>query len=179
MQREPGLTADDRVLAVTTLSFDIAVLELLLPLTVGARVVLASRETAADGRALAARLASSRATVMQATPATWRMLIDAGWGGTAGLKILCGGEALSRDLADALVARGAGVWNMYGPTETTVWSSVDRVRCGGATHDRATRSRTRGCMCWTRAASPCRSACPASCSSPATAWRAATSAVPS
>lgn len=130
MAREPGLAAHDVVLAVTTLAFDIAVLELLLPLTVGACTVLASRETAADARALRALLDDSGATLMQATPATWRMLLADGWDGKADLTALCGGEALPRPLADALLPRVAALWNMYGPTETTVWSTVARVAPG-------------------------------------------------
>lgn len=126
----PGMTAGDTICAVTTLSFDIAVLELLLPLTVGARIALAGRETAADGVALARLLETSGSTVMQATPATWRLLLEAGWRGQSGLRILSGGEALSRDLADQLLQRGDEVWNLYGPTETTVWSTVERVAAG-------------------------------------------------
>src|SRR3989454_1088856 len=127
MQAEPGLTANDILLAVTTTSFDIAALELFLPLIVGARVVLASRDTAADGRQLRQTLATSGATVMQATPATWRLLINAGWEGSDHLTILCGGESLPRELANELVGRGRSVWNMYGPSETTVWSTVYQV----------------------------------------------------
>ncbi|MFL6293834.1 MAG: amino acid adenylation domain-containing protein [Thermoanaerobaculia bacterium] len=127
MAREPGLRAGDTLLAVTTLAFDIAVLELLLPLWVGARVVVASREEAADGMLLRARLEESRATAMQATPATWRMLLEAGWQGRRDLKALCGGEALPRELADRLRARAGELWNVYGPTETTVWSAVHPV----------------------------------------------------
>ena len=130
MGREPGLTETDVLLSVTTLSFDIAALELYLPLIKGARVVLASRDDALDGERLMSRLSSSGATVMQATPATWRLLLESGWGGNPGLKVLCGGEALSRDLADELLRRVAAVWNMYGPTETTVWSSAWRVEPG-------------------------------------------------
>jgi amino acid adenylation domain-containing protein len=130
MAREPGLGAADAVCAVTTLSFDIAVLELLLPLSVGARIVLADRATAADGSALARLLASSGTTLMQATPATWRMLLDAGWRGQPGLRILCGGEALPRELADRLLGCGDALWNVYGPTETTVWSALERVTAG-------------------------------------------------
>jgi amino acid adenylation domain-containing protein/thioester reductase-like protein len=124
MQREPGLAAEDHLLAVTTLSFDIALLELLLPLICGARVTIASRETAVDGARLQQLLASAAITVMQATPATWRMLLEAGWAGKDDLKILCGGEALPPDLARQLVSRCASLWNMYGPTETTVWSTL-------------------------------------------------------
>jgi amino acid adenylation domain-containing protein len=127
MAREPGLTEEDVLLAVTTLSFDIAGLELFLPLTKGARIELASRETAADGAALARTLSTSGATVMQATPATWRMLFDSGWKGDRRLKVLCGGEALDRHLAARLVSGCGSVWNMYGPTETTIWSSLARI----------------------------------------------------
>jgi amino acid adenylation domain-containing protein len=134
MAHEPGLSADDRLLAVTTLSFDIAVLELLLPLAVGAEVVLASRETSAEGAALAGLLEESGATAMQATPSTWRMLIDAGWSGNAQFKAMCGGEALAPDLAAQLLPRCGSLWNLYGPTETTVWSTCARIV---ATPDRA------------------------------------------
>src|SRR6266516_3752451 len=127
VRREPGLTTADVLLSVTTLSFDIAALELYLPLITGARLVIASRETASDGRQLKQLLADCRATVMQATPATWRMLIDAEWTGRKDLKILCGGEALSRELANQLLARSGSLWNMYGPTETTIWSSIHRI----------------------------------------------------
>ncbi len=127
MRKRPGLTANDVVLAVTTLSFDIAVLELFLPLVTGARVVLASRSDATDGARLAKLMDSERITLLQATPATWRLLLAAGWRGRAGLKMLCGGEPLPRDLARELLPRGASLWNMYGPTETTVWSSVEPI----------------------------------------------------
>ena len=128
--RAPGLAAGDAICAVTTLSFDIALLELMLPLTVGARVVLADRETAGDGAALARLIESSASTVVQATPATWRMVLDAGWQGHARLRLLCGGEALPRELADRLLRCCGELWNMYGPTETTVWSTVERVQPG-------------------------------------------------
>src|ERR1051326_8589077 len=133
MAREPGISSSDVLLAVTTLSFDIAGLELFLPLTTGARLVLVNAETAADAFDLKARIASSGATVMQATPATWRMLIDAGWGEANGLKVLCGGEALSSDLADELLRRGVTLSNMYGPTETTIWSTTCPVETAGRT----------------------------------------------
>ncbi len=131
MQREPGFTPDDALLAVTTIAFDIAILELFLPLVSGGRIILASREVGADPRQLSELLCQSGCTVMQATPATWRGLIASGWQGNDGLRILCGGENMSRDLACALLARCGGLWNMYGPTETTIWSTVHRVRPGG------------------------------------------------
>jgi amino acid adenylation domain-containing protein len=129
MAKKPGLAARDRLLAVTTLSFDIAGLELFLPLVVGAQVVLAGKETTVDGSLLLKLARTSGATVMQATPATWRLMLEAGWNGTPTLKILCGGEALPRELANQLVSCGE-VWNMYGPTETTIWSSTSRVESG-------------------------------------------------
>jgi amino acid adenylation domain-containing protein len=131
MGREPGLHSSDVLLSVTTLAFDIAGLELYLPLITGARVVLVSRAVAADGIALARAIVDSRATVMQATPATWRMLLDTGWTNPSRVRILCGGEALPRGLANGLLASGAEVWNLYGPTETTIWSTVQRVGPAG------------------------------------------------
>lgn len=127
MHREPGITAADRFVSITTLSFDIAGLEIHGPLTVGGTVVLAPREAAADGILLADLLQTSQATMLQATPATWRLLLDSGWAGRRGLKLLCGGEALPRDLAERLLATGGELWNMYGPTETTIWSTTWRV----------------------------------------------------
>jgi amino acid adenylation domain-containing protein len=130
MQDEPGLDQSDVVAAVTTLSFDIAGLEIYLPLVTGATVVVISREEAGDGRKLQARLQQAGITVMQATPATWRLLLEAGWPGDRNLKILCGGEAFPRELANKLLPRCRSLWNMYGPTETTIWSSVYRVTEG-------------------------------------------------
>jgi amino acid adenylation domain-containing protein len=128
MLREPGLRPVDTMLAVTTISFDIAGLELFLPLMTGARVVIASREAASDGQQLSALMKKHGITVMQATPATWRLLLEAGWIGSPELKILCGGEAWTSTLAHELLSRCKSLWNMYGPTETTIWSSVARVR---------------------------------------------------
>jgi amino acid adenylation domain-containing protein len=127
MRERPGLNERDILLAVTTLSFDIAGLEIHLPLCVGAHMVLAAAEVAADGPRLLQLMSECGATVMQATPATWRLLLEAGWRKGGCLKILCGGEAMSRELADQLLDRASSVWNMYGPTETTVWSAIDRV----------------------------------------------------
>lgn len=124
MRGRPGIAQEDTLLAVTTLSFDIAALELFLPLTVGARVVVASRETASDATLLRKKLASCGATLMQATPASWRMLVASGWRNEGGLKILCGGEALPRDLATQLLKGTESFWNLYGPTETTIWSAL-------------------------------------------------------
>ena len=127
MVREPGLSANDILLAVTTLSFDIAGLEIFLPLIVGARAVIASRDIALDGRALRQLLQESNATVMQATPITWRMLVESGWRGSQGLKALCGGEVMPPELAREMIPRCSTLWNLYGPTETTIWSTVSRV----------------------------------------------------
>ncbi|HVC19694.1 MAG TPA: amino acid adenylation domain-containing protein [Vicinamibacterales bacterium] len=127
MRRTPGLDAGDRLLAVTTLSFDIAGLEVWLPLTTGATVVLAGADAMADGRALARLIEAERVTVMQATPVTWRLLQEAGWTNPHGIRVLVGGEALPQDLASYLKRVSRSVWNMYGPTETTVWSAVEPV----------------------------------------------------
>jgi amino acid adenylation domain-containing protein len=132
MQKEPGFSAADRLLAVTTLSFDISLLEMFLPLLSGASVVIASAEDVKDGRRLAKLLQSEDITVMQATPSTWQMLLDSGWEGQSGLRLFCGGEALTRRLANSLVNSAAEVWNLYGPTETTVWSTVERIAEGDA-----------------------------------------------
>jgi amino acid adenylation domain-containing protein len=130
MQREPGLTADDALLAVTTVCFDIAGLELFLPLLSGARIVIAGRETAVDGHALLQSFDRYGITVMQATPTTWRLLIEAGWDATKPVKVLCGGEALPAELARQLTARSSSIWNVYGPTETTIWSSCSQILPG-------------------------------------------------
>ncbi len=127
MACKPGLAANDVLLAVTTLSFDIALLELVLPLTRGARIAIATRDEAVSGVALRELLEQHGVTLMQATPTTWRLLLEAGWIGRRPFKALIGGEALPRDLADQLIARGVEVWNMYGPTETTVWSTCVRL----------------------------------------------------
>ena len=128
MREQPGLREEDTLLAITTLSFDIAALELFLPLVVGARVIVASRDVVADGAALMETLARTRTTVMQATPVTWHILLAAGWLGNRHLKILCGGEALPLELAQQLLPKAASLWNLYGPTETTIWSSVCQIK---------------------------------------------------
>ena len=134
MQRRPGLDAEDTMLAITTLAFDIAVLEIFLPLTCGARVVIAAGETIGDAEALIGLIERSGVSVMQATPTTLRMLLDAGWVGAPRLKVLCGGEAWTAELASELLPRCGSLWNMYGPTETTVWSAV--AQGGGRPADR-------------------------------------------
>jgi amino acid adenylation domain-containing protein len=128
MKHEPGLNSRDRLLAVTTISFDIHTLEIYLPLTVGGTIILVSRQVATDGLQLAAEMAKHDVTVMQATPATWRMLLTAKWAGKPNLKAICGGEALPQSLANNLLAKVASLWNIYGPTETTVWSTTGEVK---------------------------------------------------
>lgn len=127
MAETPGFTEADRLLAVTTVSFDISTLEIFLPLVTGGSLELVSAEIARDGHALLEIINATGTTVMQATPATWRLLLDAGWRGSRDLKILCGGEAMDPALASSLVGKGCQLWNLYGPTETTVWSTHWRV----------------------------------------------------
>ena len=127
MQQEPGLAPSDTLLAVTTLSFDIAGLELYLPLITGACVAICARPDASSPTALMDLMNRRCVTVMQATPATWLMLFEAGWRGNPNLKVLCGGESLPQELAGKLVSSCRELWNMYGPTETTIWSSVARI----------------------------------------------------
>ena len=167
--------AQDTLLAVTTLSFDIAVLELFLPLVVGARVVIAGREDVIDGNRLLALVAASGATVIQATPATWRLLLEAGWNGRPQIKVLCGGEALPRDLADA--PAGAilfGLEHVWSDRDHRLVGNVARRARSGADHDRAAdrehavlRGRWLG-------SARARSVYPANCSSAATESHAAT-----
>jgi amino acid adenylation domain-containing protein/thioester reductase-like protein len=133
MRLEPGLTAQDTILAVITISFDMSIPEIFLPLGVGAKIVVANAQEVSDGLLLAQAIEKSGATVMQATPATWRLLLATGWNGNQQLKILCGGEAMTRNLADQLLERSASLWNMYGPTETTVYSAVYQVQPGSDT----------------------------------------------
>ncbi|GAB3335658.1 hypothetical protein GCM10027299_44870 [Larkinella ripae] len=123
----PGMTPDDRLLAVTTISFDIAGLELFLPLLVGATLVLADTETTRDGRLLLEAIQKEPISVIQATPATYKLMLAAGWETPLPLKVLCCGEPLSKDLAEKLTARCASLWNMYGPTETTIYSTGKQI----------------------------------------------------
>jgi amino acid adenylation domain-containing protein len=127
MQRTPGIAADDCLVAVTTLSFDIAFMEMLLPLSVGAKVVIAGHDDVRDGAALRTLVETSKATMMQATPTGWRILVESGWAGHAQFRAVSGGEPLAIDLAEALLQRCGEVWNGYGPTETTVYSTFWRV----------------------------------------------------
>ncbi|MGC5053609.1 non-ribosomal peptide synthetase [Micromonospora sp. DT48] len=130
MAERPGMSAGEVLVAVTTFSFDISMLELLLPLSIGGTVVLAERDVVVDAVRLAALIDESGADLMQATPTTWRMLLDQGWRPAGSFRALVGGEALPPALATDLTAVVDETWNMYGPTETTIWSSVDRVGDG-------------------------------------------------
>lgn len=127
MSKAPGIKATDKLLAVTTLSFDIAELELLLPILNGASAVIVTKETTLDGNELKRIILNDSITIMQATPVTWRLLLEAGWNNETKIKMLCGGEALSKDLAEKLSTFGGELWNMYGPTETTIWSLVKKI----------------------------------------------------
>ena len=132
MAHTPGLKAGETLLAVTTVSFDIAGLELWLPLTVGATVVIASRDEALDSGALAELMERHQVDVFQATPATWRMLANSDWPGRKTLRGFTGGEPLSRDLAAALLPKLGQLWNLYGPTETTIYSTGCRIENASA-----------------------------------------------
>ena len=127
MQREPGLKSKDRVLAITPISFDISVLELFLPLITGAQTVILNNHDSKDSKILLDAVRVNGISVMQATPSTWQMIFDAGWNGEGVKKILCGGEALPRELAEKFYTTKKEVWNLYGPTETTVWSTCYKL----------------------------------------------------
>jgi amino acid adenylation domain-containing protein len=126
MQKAPGMVPADKLLAVTTISFDIAGLEMFLPLVTGAQVVMADAATAKDGVALLELIRKEKITIMQATPYTWRIMLEAGWD-TEKIKVICGGEALPMDLATRILGRASSLWNVYGPTETTIWSTIKEI----------------------------------------------------
>ncbi len=128
MQKAPGITTTDKLLAVTTVSFDISGLELFLPLISGAQVIIANSAEAKDGRALLDIIRKESVTIMQATPYTWRIMIEAGWDSSTPLKVICGGEALPKELAEKINIRAESLWNVYGPTETTIWSTVKQIK---------------------------------------------------
>ncbi|RZL44230.1 MAG: amino acid adenylation domain-containing protein, partial [Pedobacter sp.] len=128
MKSIPGIKSSDRLLAITTISFDIAGLELYLPLISGAELVIADAEATKDGRILLNILSEKKISIMQATPSTWQMILDSGWENKFDLKVLSGGEALPKDLAPKLLELSDELWNMYGPTETTIWSTVKQIQ---------------------------------------------------
>ncbi|WP_143693226.1 non-ribosomal peptide synthetase, partial [Vibrio mangrovi] len=126
-QQQHNVSGDDRLLAITTISFDIHVLEIYLPLISGAALHLADKMLARDGEALGHYLNEQNITLFQATPATWKLLLAADWQGSANLRGLIGGESFSKVLADEVLSRVGSLWNMYGPTETTVWSATHQL----------------------------------------------------
>ena len=128
MALEPGINENDRLLSITTISFDIASLELYLPLIKGATLILADQEIARDGLLLLELIKKENISFLQATPTTWSMLLDSGWSKPLPLKALCGGESMSIDLAKELTNKCYTLWNMYGPTETTIWSSIKQIK---------------------------------------------------
>jgi len=130
MRERPGLSPGEVVVNLTTPAFDLSVPDFHLTLCCGAELVIVAREEAQDGELLARRLRECGASFVQATPTTWQLLLDAGWPGQPGMKVVAGGEALSRALVQALLERGAELWHMYGPTETTVWSSIRPLESG-------------------------------------------------
>ncbi|KUM95985.1 hypothetical protein AQI95_42940 [Streptomyces yokosukanensis] len=134
VRQDPGMGPDDRIVALTPIGFDISLLEILLPLLCGASVQVLSDEARTSATLLAERIDSSGATVVQATPSTWRILKTAGWRAKRPMTLLCGGEALDRDLAEYLLSQSAAVYNMYGPTEATIWASWQRVTDAGRIH---------------------------------------------
>lgn len=127
MKTRLGVSRKDILLSVTSFSFDIAALELFLPLISGARVVVTGERDIGDAETLNELIETSQASIVQATPSTWRLFIESGWKGSNELQILCGGEMLQRELAHSLLATGAVVWNLYGPTETTIWSAAHQI----------------------------------------------------
>jgi amino acid adenylation domain-containing protein len=127
MRKRPGITSKDVLLALTTISFDIAGLELYLPLLNGAEIVITKHETSVNPELLIHKIGECKPTIIQATPVTFRMLNSSGWSGLPNLKILCGGEAMPKDLANDLLRKCGELWNMYGPTETTIWSTTEKV----------------------------------------------------
>jgi amino acid adenylation domain-containing protein len=128
MMQAPGFTSGDRMLAVSPISFDIATLDMFLPLVAGGTLVVADRSAGADPARLAILLKRFDITVLQATPVTWRLLASSDWEGKRDLKMIAGGEALPRDLANQLLSQGGELWNCYGPTETTIYSSVLQIQ---------------------------------------------------
>ena len=153
MRDQLAFTERETLLAVTTISFDIAGLEIFLPLITGAKILLAGGEDVADGSRLLTLLTQHAVTTLQATPSTWRLLLEAGWQGAERFKILCGGESLAADLVAPLLARGV-VWNLYGPTETTIWSTAHRLTATRFVHTDRSADRQHRDLCSQRLPSP-------------------------
>lgn len=130
MQKSPGINQNDILLSITTISFDIAQLELFLPLVSGAQIIIADNDVAKDGRILLEIIKTEHVSIVQATPFTWRMILQSGWGKPLPIKVFSGGEALAKDLADKLLDKCTELWNMYGPTETTIYSTIKKVLPG-------------------------------------------------
>ncbi|HNX00111.1 MAG TPA: amino acid adenylation domain-containing protein [Candidatus Cloacimonadota bacterium] len=128
MQQKPGLTPEDRLLAITPMSFDISALEMYLPLVTGATSIILERQRAMSGGLLASAIEEYKTTLIQATPSTYKLLLDNNWQGNPNLVALSGGEAISQTLAHQLVGKVKALWNMYGPTETTVWSTIYQIK---------------------------------------------------
>ena len=128
MQQQPGLTPADKTVVLATIAFDVAMAEIYLPLTTGAELVIVDADTIRNGPALAGLLRAEAITFVQATPATWRMLLDAGWRGNARIRLISTAEALPKDLARKLLPCCAELWNFYGPTETTVYASSKQIQ---------------------------------------------------
>ncbi|ARU62831.1 hypothetical protein CBW65_19015 [Tumebacillus avium] len=125
---------DDVQLSLASFAFDMSVLELYLPLTLGARLILGERGLAGDGAGLRTVLEEQGVTMLQATPVTWHLLLDAGWKGRPELRVVTGGEALPAPLAQRLLETDAQIWNAYGPTECTVWATLQRVEAAERAH---------------------------------------------
>ena len=131
-QRDLGLVTGDRFVAVTTAAFDIALLELLLPLLCGASLVISGAEETREASRLRSLIERNAATAMHATPHTWRLLLRGG-DVPARLRLrLCSGDRLPPDLAVALTAPGGVLWHFYGYSETTMWAAGGVVAPGKA-----------------------------------------------
>jgi amino acid adenylation domain-containing protein len=127
IQEVPSLNEKDLLFSVTTQSFDISNLEFFAPLLVGATVYVADKNMLVEPLSVINGIKEAQATILQATPSFYQMLLNAGWKGDKKLKLFCGGDSLSESLAEQLIKSCGEVWNLYGPTETTIWSSCKRV----------------------------------------------------
>ncbi|WP_316634060.1 amino acid adenylation domain-containing protein [uncultured Flavobacterium sp.] len=127
IRQKPGVSATDTLFSVTTYSFDISILEFFVPLISGAVLYIANQEVLADPYLIIKKIEEIQPTILQATPSFYQLLYNADWQGSKRLKLLCGGDLLSKALAEKLINTNAEVWNMYGPTETTIWSSIKKI----------------------------------------------------